>query len=1016
MRSYIESSLIICVMALCAMGGRAMAQQQQYCVIPYDVDPPIMLDGNLDDWGNVPNPIQLDGRAHVTYGGDKWTVADDLSGVIRLAWGSDGICLAAEVNDDKVQQPYSGGDIWKGDHVNLWMDFIPGVEPERTMFGKGQFHVVVSPGNFNAPAAGAKPIPPEIFVYRPEGPKQEGGKIAAVRTEKGYIVEAFVPWSRLGVSSIRMNQDANFEVAINDADADPARQEKLITLGEEPWAYSRLRLLPMVFGDGNGKGTAPARGSVIQKAAAVEVGKALTLEFDAPALPEDKAPFVFFKARIQWPSAAGWRSDALTASVNGKPLDAARFSNRSPRFTMVDGRTGVQVSREGSIMVWYSPTFDAVNKDSHYAPIDGAPACEYEFNLAGLVQPGRNTFELRNVLAVGGEEKASDFTIHIENVEYRAKVKLPPPPPPKPAPTGEIPVIEPKKLFARTYSDLTQSKGRIAFSVKGRSLAVTSRFSTPDGQWRAGSNTFFTIQRVVKEHDEWIEVRDTFRNLTQEDLPIIQEHACDLGKSVKRVWLAGLPMYKGAGGVSAPGNPSAMAVTDTLGIGLMPLNDEFLVHINQVARDGTIMIRDGQFYLKPGAEYTAEWAIVPVAEPDFWGFVNAARRLRNVNYPLKLCFAFLFHKPPVYEWSDDTLRAFITNKGVNFAVKTNDDAIRNKEGHYARGCDWVAGPHDDYVNLFKRIGTLFPDGSVKTGVYYDCFLDTTRANDEKFKADRALDSAGNHIYYGGAGNYMHLFIPTLEKGHWGEEVAAKVIDAILNKAGADGVYQDEFTHSEVWYVYGHLDGCSADIDGKTFKLVRKKGSLPLLSREFRYEHTKRILDAGRPFSINGAPCTRTLLNLKFQAFTETGTISNCAVMLLHSPIALGDALTERNYLDCYRNMLAALDYGCLYAWFGHIHHPHKAPTGFMYPFTPIELHSGYVIGRERIITKVSGLFGWGDAAEFVAQCFDGEGKPTDAIKVPRVMKDGKAYAEVRLPEDCMAIIVRAPAAAIIISK
>jgi len=130
-------------------------------------------------------------------------------------------------------------------------------------------------------------------------------------------------------------------------------------------------------------------------------------------------------------------------------------------------------------------------------------------------------------------------------------------------------------------------------------------------------------------------------------------------------------------------------------------------------------------------------------------------------------------------------------------------------------------------------------------------------------------------------------------------------------------------------------------------------------------------------------------------------------MILYSPVALGDHLTERKYLDAYRNMLAALDHGCLYVWYPHIFHMHKAPTAYMYPFTPIEIHSGYVIGEERIVTRRSGYFGWGDESGFTPIVFDREGKPTDAIEIPRVMRDGKAFAEVRLPEDCLAILVRA---------
>jgi hypothetical protein len=300
---------------------------------------------------------------------------------------------------------------------------------------------------------------------------------------------------------------------------------------------------------------------------------------------------------------------------------------------------------------------------------------------------------------------------------------------------------------------------------------------------------------------------------------------------------------------------------------------------------------------------------------------------------------------------------------------------------------------------------LYPQGNIKTGIYYHCFLDTTKENALRFKDDRVLDSEGNHLNYGGRGSYMQLYAPTLEKGHWGEETA-KMLDVILDDIAVDGVYWDEFTRSRVSYTYNKLDGCSADIDPKTFKVIRPKGSLTLLSKDFRLRQVKRIMDANRPFIINGMPITRTIIEMKFPAFVETGSITNCRRALLYSPIALGDHLTERCYADSYRTMQKALDHGCLYVWYRHIFHNHIAPTYYMYPFTPIELHSGYLIGNERIITNRSGCFGWGDNSDFKPHVFDRNGKETDKVKVPKVTRNGKTYAEVRIGQGYYVILVR----------
>ncbi|MFH1269323.1 MAG: hypothetical protein ABIK89_26645, partial [Planctomycetota bacterium] len=611
---------------------------------------------------------------------------------------------------------------------------------------------------------------------------------------------------------------------------------------------------------------------------------------------------------------------------------------------------------------------------------------------------------IRNASAAG-----LDYAVLVGNVELRARPDTPAARLLKPAPTGPLPVCEPRLVVSKPYRELEEQEARILFKVGDEPYEVQSKFSTPDGAWATGSNPFFEHQRQVIEHGEWIEVRDTFRNLTDQNLPIMQQHTSPLADRATGVWLAGLQIPIKTGRHANGANPSAFAATKISGLGLVALNDEFRVHVEQLAADGSITLSDRSFVLKPGASYTAELAIVPVDSPDFWDFVNAARRMLDVNFTLDLMFAFAMKREPVYEWSDETFRRYVANKSANFIVQSNY-GVRSKAGHPARATEWLAGPHDVYRDMQKRVRSLFPDGDVKTGIYFHSFLDTTEANKERFTGDRALDSAGNHITYGRDRNsYMSLYIPTLEEGRWGSEIA-KVIDVILDDVGADGVFWDEFAWSTTTWVYSHWDGCSADIDWQSHQINRLKGSVCLLSREFRAHHVKRIIDRGAPLLTNGAPWTRTLAQLKFPAFAETGSISHCRKMLLYSPIALGDHLTERRPVDAYRIMLRALDHGCLYAWYStQIFPEHKTLTEHMFPITPIEIHGGYVIGRERIVTNRSGLFGWGDSSTFESHVFDRQGRRTDEHPVHRVERDAKAYAEVRLPDGYSAAIVRVSA-------
>ena len=166
--------------------------------------------------------------------------------------------------------------------------------------------------------------------------------------------------------------------------------------------------------------------------------------------------------------------------------------------------------------------------------------------------------------------------------------------------------------------------------------------------------------------------------------------------------------------------------------------------------------------------------------------------------------------------------------------------------------------------------------------------------------------------------------------------------AILDDIRADGVYWDELEYSAYRYHYGEpWDGCSADIDPGSMKIARLKSSVTLLTQPWRVEMAKKILARG-PLVGNGQPHTRTMASLRFPRFVETGSPSNGALAQLHSPIALGDHLTERSEIEAYRNMLSALDFGCLYHWYDDLTvvPSYLTLTQYMYPFTPIELHEG----------------------------------------------------------------------------
>ncbi|MFZ2640601.1 MAG: sugar-binding protein [Verrucomicrobiia bacterium] len=983
-------SMTVAMLAACVLCARVIADEP-VIGIPMKPDPPPAVDGQLEDWSNVPGVLLLNHAEQATWGGARWKSPTDLSAKVWIVWRQDMLYLAADVTDDKIRQSEHGAGIWKGDCVQLYLDVAPDEEAARSHFGKGQFQIAFSPGNFQHSGDSLNDCPPEAYIFKPASLASKGVLVAAQQTDHGYTLEAAIPWALLGVKLPAVGMPVNFEIAVFDTDGAEARSEKLLSFGTKKWTLSRQRLNAAVLAGADGKAPAIVRGApVFEKAELKPKGKQ-TFKFTTTKPPAGKEAVLALKARMNTPRVAGY-TQALKLTLNGTVLDGKRLLNKPLELKGKDGRIHRLVAVD-RFTAYYAPDFTSADT-SQYA-IAGVKTGEFELRVTDLLYEGENHLVIENACS-----PAVTRSLIAANCCVRFTA---PPPPPKPKagpPKGSIPVCALVRNPQSACSVKELPDAKLAVEICGEKFSIESRFSTPAGKWEHGSNPFFEHSRRVERKAEAIVVRDTFKNLTNENLPLMQRHEAALSSSLKRIWLAGLSPAGLMGTSSAPENPTTFGVTGKTGLGLLPLSDEFQVHVSNYAANGALGLADNQFVLQPGKSYTAEWAIVPVARPDNFDFINAARRLLDANFTIPYCFAFLRGGPLTEKWTDEKFADFIKFKSANLLC----DSIMypTYQGHYSHGMAFQKVSHDSYKRYAERVRRLAPDA--KSCVYFHCFINAEQDAAKNFPEARVLRSDGSHADYGQA--CYGIFFPTADNAY-GRAVRRNV-DIILNDIKADGVYWDELEYSAYAYHFGEpWDGCSADIDPKTMKVRRLKSSVTLISQPWRVGLIKEIMARG-PFIANGQPHTRTMARLKFPRFVETGSISNCARAQLHSPIALGDHLTERSEEDAYRNMVSALDYGCVSHWYGDqtVIPSYETITKFMYPITPLELHEGYIIAKERILTNRSGLFGWGDASKHEVHVFDDTGREVPDFKALAIERDGATFTELRIAEGWSAAIVR----------
>lgn len=728
----------------------------------------------------------------------------------------------------------------------------------------------------------------------------------------------------------------------------------------------------------------------ITNALILQRGESTSITFAAPQTPPDSDALLLFQARLEFKEPAGY-TPAMIMKLNGALLDGDRFVDRPRRAKSRDGRVD-SLAAGDAITVFYAPDFEQADSHPRYGLRGGVKTCEFALRVTGLLQPDQNTLEISHIASV-------DSALVLANIRLAHR--------PKPAPAAEViaspdvplPMIAPRKAHRVDYT-VDQVPGGLQIAVNGQEFLLTSKFSTPAPAWVSGSCSFFTHTRSLDQRDEAIVVIETFTNLTADNLPMMQWHEVQLKDAAATAWCSGLEQAGRDATLLIPENPTTFVANGAAGLGLLPLNDEFRVHIRNWAASEAAGIADNEFVLKPNATYRAEWAIIPTDAPDYWTFINAARRLVGANFTIDGGFAFLRSTPQTDEWTDDQIRDFIRLKDVRYVCASINYPLYN--GHYTHGTSFQRVSHDNYRDAFTRWRSLVP--GVQCLVYFHCFLDVCEDAPELFADARTLDASGTQLDYGE--DYYRLFFPT-DTNSYGHAVARNV-DIILDEIKAEGVYWDEHEYSRHFYHFGEpWDGCSGDIDPDSMRIVRLKSSVTLLSEPWRVALAKRILARG-PLIGNGAPHTRATAALKFPCFIETGSISNCTRAHLYSPIALGDHLTERNELDAYRVMLDALDFGCVYHWYNDLTvvPTHHHLTRYMFPITPLELHEGYVIGAERIVTKKSGRYGWGDASSHEVHVFDAQGMETTDASPGFSEVDGNTWTELRLPKDWSAAIVR----------
>ena len=513
----------------------------------------------------------------------------------------------------------------------------------------------------------------------------------------------------------------------------------------------------------------------------------------------------------------------------------------------------------------------------------------------------------------------------------------------------------------------------------------------------------YKIHRTVKFEKTHVEIEDAITNLHSDEplgLAVRDEMPLDLQPynptySSPEIRLAGNPDPK-VNDYYAPVNPSVHIRFPDSGIGIIAEDDVFrnqarlYTHPGYKSTSSVAGIKTEMLRLAPSETYTLRWAVYPVAGPDYYDFINLVSDDWKANFTTPGAWWWGFLPDTVLEMSVPELHEFLVHNGIHYA--NFDGGWIDRQNENPR-LGFGTGVYDDYwISYRKRIRAATEKlhqalPGIKVLGYYDVQQDSsenvaTQYTDSFITDVHGKPQFGEWPFAGHPSTTFYSTIPTLQNsfGKAALDVAQKYMDDMK----LDGLYWDEMdnnTYGRPRVSYNNFDGHSCQLDPKTWTIVNEIGIAPLSSASFRRAVISAIQRRGG--TILGNTPTGNLEELHTGIYRMVEIQNNDVNHYqgnLETP--LGYIGTHNKWPDILRTLNFAMlpvvimprdkrDGTIVYTNLTSDILPH------LFPFTPIELHAGYLLGKERIIATHDGNYGWQDDMSLaICRVFDNNGNLT----------------------------------------
>ena len=530
-----------------------------------------------------------------------------------------------------------------------------------------------------------------------------------------------------------------------------------------------------------------------------------------------------------------------------------------------------------------------------------------------------------------------------------------------------------------------------------------------------------------------IRVQDAVSNLTEEDQAVVFSHYLMPQTPLKDWCLHGEEQSLSASENRMPGcNPTGWFSTGKDALAWVVEDDIFRCHLEASVKRRPDMRHLCSFGSRrvgvpAGKTHVFEFTVYPALQGDYFDFLNRLRKdwqVPEVTLPGPfITFRSLLNRSEVYRNlanDPEAMKAYFARR--NARVFTINPWFEYWDGMAFKDRN---GYKDHVRKVMDTIRAVVPDAkflaSLETYTYYVTEADFTTPAPPDFSYDKATPGTIRRVMespFADSATLLHngsldLYPDKDEVGAVRKALKLQVHPVIGNffykrrldeykflfdEAGLDGVYQDMFGFSSAnSIIHTGWDGFSISVHPNG-KIATKFTHLGPLTAPARAEWLKYILGRNKIALCNfGAPTTRAMQTIPYMNFCEAAgngigrqdlnamppEASGVVMNQLSTPMGYGPHRSEEvDAPQLMKRVRAYLRHGCLFV---HTSMRNTFPTegprsgeygpiNHMFPITPVELHRGWVKGRERIVSCVSYSTLWERQAKPVALRFDAVGR------------------------------------------